>query len=238
VDPVAIVARGRLNRLTVATNPVHAVLVAHGTRTLCHYTLVENLPGILREGAIFSRAELKRRGIACNSSHYFGSPEKEEILSGYVSCATMPPWGMMGHETEELAIIDLDPVVVATPGTCFCPGWSPKAHFSAQDIITWVEPEHAEALYSGSGYQTVAGAEIFIPTAIHMRHIRAIAFYDREGSERALPELRKALAETEATDTSDQTITVAVEPTRFPRDWAAEGPPWTRGEGEDDQPIF
>jgi ssDNA thymidine ADP-ribosyltransferase, DarT len=219
--------------------PVHAVVVTHGTRSLWHYTLAANLPGVLREGAVYSRAELQRRGIAVNSEHYYGDPEKERLLSEYVSCATMPPWGMMGDEIAELAILEIDPGVVTTPGTCFCPGWSPLASFAAAEIITWTDAEHVEALYSGEGYQTVRGAEIFVPTEIRIARVREIVFYDRAGADRALPGLRGALADAQETGgTSDQTITLRVQPTRFPRSWEAEGPPWMRDEDADDDPIF
>ena len=220
-------------------SPVHAVLASHGTRALWHYTLVEHLAGILSEGAVYSRAELQRRGLFFNSAHYYGDAEKERVLPEYVSCATMPPWGMMGKETAEIAILDVAPSVVATPGTCFCPGWSPQAVFSADEITTWTGPEHAEALYSGPGYQTVPGAEIFVPTAIALASVREIVFYDSEGANRALPELRAALAGSSAGASSDHTITLRVQPTRFPKNWEAMGPPWMREEeDEDDNFIF
>jgi ssDNA thymidine ADP-ribosyltransferase, DarT len=222
----------------MSANPVKAVLVSHGTRALWHYTLVEHLTGILSEGAVYSRAELQRRGLPFNSAHYYGDAEKERVLPEYVSCATMPPWGMMGKETNEISILDVNPSVVATPGTCFCPGWSPLATFDAEEITTWTGPEHAEALYSGPGYQTVRGAEIFVPTAIALQYVRAIVFYDMDGAERALPELRAALAASQAGPSRDHTITVKADATRFPKNWEATGPPWMRGEDVDDEPIF
>ena len=190
---------------------VEAVLASHGTRALWHYTLVEHLEGILGEGAIYSRAELLRRGVAFNSAHYYGDAEKERVLPEYVSCATMPPWGMMGKETAEIAILDVDPAVVSTPGTCFCPGWSPQAVFAADEITTWTGPEHAEAIFTGAGYQTVSGAEIFVPASIALASVREIVFYDLDGANRALPALRAALAGSAAAAApSDHTITLRV----------------------------
>lgn len=229
-----------LNLGAMAVDPVLAVLRSHGTRALWHYTLAERVPGIVRAGAIYSRRELGRLGIACDSDHYYGDPEKQRILSGYVSCATMPPWGMMGDETEELAILEIDPAVVTTPATCFCPGWSPEARFPADEIVTWTDPEHAESLYSGPGYQTVRGAEIFVLDKIELGHVRGIVYYDRPGVERALPVLRAALREGADHQAGDgHTIGVRHEPTRFPRNWQSEGPPWMRDDNDgDDEPIF
>lgn len=221
----------------MAADLQHAVLVTHGTRSLWHYTRTEHLPGIISEGAIYSRAELHRRGLPFNSAHYYGDEEKERLLAEYVSCATMPPWGMMGNETAEVAILEVNPTVVATPDTCFCPGWSPRATFSAADITGGTGPEHAESLYTGPGYQTVSGAEIFVPTAIALESVREIIFYDDESANRVLPQLRAA-ANLAPGNTSDHTIVVKVEPRRFPRDWQATGPPWMNDEDEDDEPIF
>lgn len=182
-----------------------------------------------------SRAELVACGLAEGLDHYYGNARKEELLADYVSCATMPPWGMMGTESEELAILELDTDIVTAPGTCFCPGWSPLAVFDADEIVTWTDPEHAEALYIGPGYATVTGAEIFIPQRIPVDAVQSIVYYDRASVDANLPLLRAAAAE--AGLRLPRTIEVGFRPARFPRDWSSLGPPWTRGE-EDDTDDF
>lgn len=220
----------------MAVHPVLAVFIRHGTHTLWHYTMVDDLPNIVRHGAIFSRQELQSRGIPFRSTHYYGDDEKERVLSGFVSCAAMPPWGMMGGETEEVAILGLDPAVVTTPGTCFCPGWSPKSVFRAAEIVTWTEPEHAEALYTGSGYATVAGAEVFVPAAVQLDLVHRIVFFERASVDRMLPQLRDVVRE--ANVAIHHTIKVSADKWRFPRDWESQGPPWMRDTDGDDEPIF
>src|SRR4051812_48902331 len=103
------------------------VLRAHGTAEIWHYTRCDGLSSIVEHGAIFSRAELERRGIAYTSTHYYGAtPRHEEVLGRYVSCAALPPWGMMKDECDAIAVMRLNADVLATPDTCFCPGWSPR----------------------------------------------------------------------------------------------------------------
>ncbi len=216
-------------------HPVLEVFRRHGTHTLWHYTASANLPGIIEHEAIFSRAELERRGLAYSSEHYYGDAEKERILSRYVSCATMPPWGMMQSEQEELAILGLEVNVVTTPETCFCPGWSPWAVFRADGIVTWTEPQHAEKLYVGPSFQTVNGAEIFVPTQIPLTHVNEIVFFDDDSRDRA----REAMIEVvrQRAIRLGRRINLRVQPTRFPRTWQAEGPPWMRGEEADEPEI-
>lgn len=218
-----------------ARHPVLAVLHNHGTRELWHYTLCSNLPGIIEHQAIFSGQELEARGIAFDSDHYYGSDEKQRVLGAYVSCATMPPWGMMASEEEELAILELDPTVVTIDGTSFCPGWSPWAVFDANDIVTWTRPEHAEAIYVGEGFQTVSGAEIFVPGCVPFEHVRRIVFFDRESRERARDAMARVVRDRGVQ--LGRRITLAIEPRRFPRDWQQTGPPWAREGREDDIPF-
>jgi hypothetical protein len=186
-------------------------------------------------GFIYSRSELQRLGLRFDSTHYYGDAEKEATLSRYVSCATMPPWGMMQDEREELAILGLNPSVVATPGTCFCPGWSPLATFEAADIITWADPEHAEALYTGPGYTTVRGAEIFVPAAVPVSAVEEIVYYDREGAERSRAQMIEAI---QSSGTRiGHTIQIKVELWRFPRHWQEAGPPWAQDQEADEPTI-
>jgi hypothetical protein len=218
-----------------ARHPVLAVLQNHGTRELWHYTLCSNLPHIVEHQAIFSRVELEARGIRFESDHYYGSDEKQRILGAYVSCATMPPWGMMASEEDELAILELTPNVVTDEGTCFCPGWSPWAVFDAGEIVTWRGPAHAEAIYVGEGFQTIAGAEIFVPRSISFDHVRRIVFFDSESRQRARDAMARILQHHGIR--LGRRITLAVEPRRFPRDWQQAGPPWAREGREDDVPF-
>src|ERR1017187_5858302 len=89
------------------------VLRAHGTAHVWHYTRCSSLPGIIEHDAIFARAELERRGISYDSTHYYGSERHQELLSEYVSCAPMPPWGMMKSEDQSIAVLRLDAEALA-----------------------------------------------------------------------------------------------------------------------------
>jgi hypothetical protein len=201
-----------------------AVFQAHGTRFVFHYTTAANVLGIVREGALYSRAELERRGINFASDHYFGDDDKQAQLSEYVSVANQPPWGMMKDETERLVILRLDITAAAADGCCYCPGWSPQGRFRAEDIGGWTEPTHVEDLYAGAGSQMVVGAEIFVPIGIPLDQLDALVFFDGESRARSVGALRALVAE--VGPRFGKTLDVLVQPERFPPQWRHVGPPW------------
>lgn len=209
-----------------------SVVRAHGTRSVWHYTLCGDLPSIIERGAVYCRAELNRRGIAYSSTHYYGATSRhEEILGEYVSCAPLPPWGMMKSETEEIALLQLHPAVLAISGTCYCPGWSPWGQFDPDEIVTWTGPERLEELYAGPGPMMLNPCEFFVPAQVPLKAIQGIAFFD----DASLNAVRPRLEEAAAKNPTDHTINLWVDPARFPRDWQQIGPPWLE---EDDAPTI
>lgn len=203
---------------------VLAVLRAHGTAQIWHYTRCSSLPGIIEHGAIYARAELGRRGIVYQSTHYYGTGRHEELLSEYVSCAPLPPWGMMQSEEEQIAVLRLDSEVMAIQGTCFCPGWSPRGDFDPDEIVGWTGPERLEELYTGPGPMFVLPSEIFVPAAIPVTMIQAILFFDKPSLRAARGPLLEA-AKRRSTP-ANHTISFGVDRGRFPRSWRESGPPW------------
>lgn len=212
--------------MTTFDRAVLAVVEAHGTQRVWHYTRCSALASIVRQSAIYSRAELIRLGIPFDPTHYYGTERHEELLGDYVSCAPLPPWGMMQSETEEIAVLELHPAVIAISGACFCPGWSPRGDFDPDEIVTWTGPDRLEGLYTGPGPMMVNPCECFVPKEIPLSAVRNIVFFGEESRNAAEPALQEAA---KATD-DDQTIGLLVNPARFPRTWQASGPPW---EGDD-----
>jgi hypothetical protein len=209
------------------------VVQKHGTVAIWHYTLCESLPSIIENDGIYARAELRRRCIAFRSEHYYGAGRREAVLGEYVACAPLPPWGMMQSENEEIAVLRLDASVMAMPGTCFCPGWSPRGDFDPDEIVTWTGPERLEELYSGTGPAWVLPAEIFVPNAVPLELLDRIVFFDDRTRDCAR-KLMVAAARRRATKIG-RTIGLSVDPSRFPRQWKESGPPW---EEEADAPKF
>ena len=109
-------------------------------------------------------------------------------------------------------------------GTCFCPGYSARAEYISTDIVTWTEDEHLERLYTGTGYATVQGAEIFVPTVISGDHTTKLCFFNQAMLDAHLPRLIEAGKHSRHAYT--HTINVTVEPSRFPRQWKDFGAPW------------
>ncbi len=212
----------------MAVDPaLYSIVRSHGTRYVWHYTPCAALPSIVPSGAIYSRAELLRRGISFDGTHYYGSGRHEEVLGEYVSGAPLPPWGMMQFETEEIVLLQLHPAVLAIEGTCYCPGWSPRGDFDPDEIVTWTGPDRLEALYSGSGPLMIMPCEFFVPTSIPLTAVQGIVFFNRRSMEAAVP----ALEEAAAGGDGDQTIGVWVNAARFPRRWQEAGPPWEVDDG-------
>jgi hypothetical protein len=203
---------------------VRDVFRAHRTTQLWHYTRLDDLASIIEAGAIYCRAELERRGIAFASVHYYGTEEKRRTLSEYVSCAHMPAWGMMQDEQHELVVLSLDVAVAEEEGTCFCPGYAARSEYDANEIVTWTSDQQLERLYTGpQATTTVRGAEIFVPERISADHIRRICFFTAASRDAQLPVLVEAARR--SAHTFRHKVDLAVEPGRFPRQWAF-GAPW------------
>lgn len=201
------------------------VVRAHGTKAVWHYTRSRALPSIYEHGFVYSRAELERLGISYESTHYYGAGRHEEVLGRYVSGGPMPPWGMMQHETEEVALLRLHPAVMAISGTCFCPGWSPRGNFDPDKIVTWTGAEHLEELYAGNGPMMINPCEFFVPEKIPVAAIQGVVFFSKASK----ATVRDAVVAAAA----GRDVNLWVNPSRFPRDWQQVGAPW---EEEDDAP--
>jgi hypothetical protein len=201
-----------------------AVFKAHGTRWVYHYTTTANTCGIFTEGMLYSRAQLIERGIEFSSDHYFGDAEKEEILSGYVSLANQPPWGMMKDEKKCLVIMRFDLEAAAQDGSCYCPGWSPEGGYAAREIVTWTEPNDVEDLYPGAGSAMRRGAEIFTPGLIGLQYLDALIYFDEASRDSSIDELRAIVARTGWN--GKESVPARVQPERFPPQWKLVGPPW------------
>lgn len=87
---------------------------AHGTQAGWHYCRSNALPSIIREGAIYSRAELIRRGIPFDPTHYYGTQRHEKVLGEYVSGAALPPWGMMQYAFARSTCATRDGILLRT----------------------------------------------------------------------------------------------------------------------------
>jgi hypothetical protein len=212
---------------------VRSIFQAHRTTQLWHYTRLANLESIIEFGAICCRAELERRGIAFESEHYYGTDEKRQILGEYVSCAHMPAWGMMQDEQEELVVMSLDLAAAEADGTCFCPGYAALGEYDANEIITWTTDQHLERLYTGlQATTTVRGAEIFVPDRISADHIQRICFFASASRDAQRPILIEAARRSQ--HVYRHKIDLAVEPGRFPRQWAF-GAPWEEETEEIDE---
>ena len=206
------------------------VLRRHGTSEVWHYTTSGALVSVVEQGGLYARAELKRRGISFASTHYYGTERHEAVLGEYVSCAGLPPWGMMQGESEEVAVIELDPRVLAIPNSCFCPGWSPRGQFDPDEIVTWTGAEGLEEVYIGQGPQWVKDCEMFVPNHIPLSSVRNIVFFDEECRDRALPGLSEAVREQRAQGNDPGKLTVGINPYKFPGHWRESGPPWEEGD--------
>jgi hypothetical protein len=131
---------------------------------------------------------------------------------------------MMQNERREIVVIELNVAACDSQGTCYCPGYSARAEYSATDIVSWTGDEHLERLYAGTGYATVQGAEIFVPTAVSADHITKVCFFNAATRDVHIPRLIEAAERSSHAYT--HTINVTVEPSRFPRQWKDFGAPW------------
>lgn len=178
-------------------HPIVQSLRRRGVRHVCHMTPCDRLPSIFQHRGLLSRWERQHCGIADppdDAGHFWGSPDKQDALAGFVICSFMAPWWMCKKRDEELAIIVLDAEQIClTGGACFCPVNSAFNEYPAATIQTLTGIDAFDACFQNPDTYQAGSAEVFVPNLVPLSAFRGIVFCDVEAKSHWVPQLREAL---------------------------------------------
>ena len=103
---------------------VLASIRRRGIKSVYHFIGLPHLPNLIRRGGLYCARQLRTWGDAFdNDPSKWGSSDKGEAFSGYISCSINPPMGMLTRRRQPV-ILDLEPTVAALPGVVFIGKWS------------------------------------------------------------------------------------------------------------------
>lgn len=183
---------------------------------LYHYTAIENLPSILRVGALLSRTEMQQRSVEF-VGHGWGRAGKEEELSDYICCSFRPNWGMLSRETAPQAVLQLMPRLLWRSGTLFCPGNSARNEFDLDTLTANTTVEAFDAMFDSpySDFPSPYDCEALVYRVISLRNLLRVHFRTDAEQERGEELINGA-------DIAEQVqailpITIAVTPHLYPR---------------------
>lgn len=171
----------------VTINPaIRDALRRHRRKEVCHWTPAAKLPSVLKHG-ILCRRELDARGIDYEP-HGYGRAGKEDEFAGHVCVSFLPSWGMMRRESGASAVIEMTSVVAAMKGAFYCPDNTARNDYEFDEVRTWTDIEHFEALFAGPTEWGLSNlqAEIWIPDGIPVEAFRNVYFRSDEDLEAAL----------------------------------------------------
>lgn len=159
-----------------------------------HYTAITNLPSIIREEGLLSRAEMDARGIVY-VGHGWGRPGKEQELEDYVCCSFVPHWGMLRKETEPQGVLELSPDLIWRKGTIFCPDNSASNEFNLDMLRDNNTVETFDAMFNSPdiSFPTPYQCEVLGYREISLKHLRAIHFRTTEEKDYASTLIRDVL---------------------------------------------
>jgi hypothetical protein len=93
-----------------------------GLKHLYHYTLLGNVPSILRHRSLFSRNQMRARGIEPVKLHGWGRKGKAAELGDYLCLALNLPTGMLSRESaDEIIIFQISIAAAGWQFTLFSP---------------------------------------------------------------------------------------------------------------------
>lgn len=156
---------------------IRASVQRRGIAGIYHYTAITNLPSILREGGLLSRAEMDRRGIQY-VRHGWGRPGKEKELEDYVCCSFVPHWGMLRRETEPQAVLKLKPDLIWRDGTLFCPGNSASNLYDLNSLRNLSTMEAFDAMFPNlhTGFPEPYQCEVMVRGYIPLDYLQSVHF--------------------------------------------------------------
>lgn len=188
-----------------------------GIDAIYHYSVLDNLPSIIMNRGILSRAERKGCGILC-SEHTWGPTGRAEELREYISCSLEPPYGMIESEigSGRLILCELAASLIWREGTLFCPAWSSYRKFNLEYLKTHCGEEDFDCMFPNpfSSEPIFHGAEILVKDLIPLYNIRRVYFIDANALNWAVKE---CTAVVEQQGRIGVTIYFAVRPEVFKR---------------------
>lgn len=181
-----------------------------------HYTYLGGLPSIFRSGGLLSRANLHKDGTEYKG-HGYGRPGKEAELCDYIFCSLVPPWGMMGKEEDNMALLEVSPRLIWREGTIFCPNNSAFNEFSLKDLLGNNTADVFDTLFPNpnASWPTNLMAEIMVRDMIPAYDIIRLHFLRGEDKQQA-DHLSRGVQIPQEYYPSEH-IKLAVTPRHFPR---------------------
>jgi hypothetical protein len=187
----------RVNASPLKVDPedFRASLERHGVTALYHYTPWENVPGILRVGAILSRQAQRAAGIKTEKVHFWG--HGFQALEDRICLCFVPPLGLIRREKGRMAVIEVSPEVIAWEGTCFSPRNTASSLITPEEVDSRRGLESFEALFRSSRSSALVNrsAEVLVAERIPMGCFERVVFPTRQALRATLRErLRIRLA--------------------------------------------
>ncbi|HEX76916.1 MAG TPA: DUF4433 domain-containing protein [Dehalococcoidia bacterium] len=163
-----------------------------GIESIYHYTALENLPVIFKHGGLFSRAERRKRDIQARE-HSWGRSGREIEFRDYISCSLDPPYGMIEREQGNLALLEINPLLICNDDTLFCPAWSSFDKFDLDYLRQKNTPADFDNLFPNptSSEPRFLGAEILIKTHVPILEVKTVYFQEDRFRDQALLECVK-----------------------------------------------
>jgi len=156
-------------------------------REVYHFIGLPWLPNVIHRGGVWCARQLRQWGDDFDDDpQKWGTCEKGQALSGYISCSVNPPMGMM-KKSKRPVLLALDPSVAATDGVVFIGKWSSFGDVLPEQCLTqtgadWFDRMFLHPLASRADPHP---GEFLVPSHIPLLELRRIVFFSDEDLEEA-----------------------------------------------------
>lgn len=157
-----------------------------------HFISLPYLPNFIRRGGLWCAKQLREWDDAFDDDpQKWGTWQKGEAFSPYISCSVNPPMGMM-KKHQRPVLLELNAAILAIPGTAFIGKWSsfgdvdPQASLE-QTGVDWLDRMF---LHETKDRAEPHPGEFLVPEHIPLSHLRNLIFYSNADREEARSAVR------------------------------------------------
>lgn len=167
-------------------------VVHRGIRVVYHFIGLPWLRGFVERGGLYCAKQLREWGDTFDDDRWkWGSFDKGEAFSGYISCSINPPMGMMTRDKKPV-ILEIDANVAALTGVAFIGKWSSFKDVLPDEAVNQTGLEWFDNMFltAAKNHAEPHPGEFLVPTHIPLTHLRRMIFFTQDDLEATRENLR------------------------------------------------